>query len=128
MAGVILAHAVEIMARPWRWGEADCCTAACDVFARLHGVDPMAPLRGRYGDRQGAFRLIKGLGGWVPMATSLAASAGLRAGRGEAGEIGVAALPDGGHALVVCVAPGSWAGKTLCGLATVAQVERCWRA
>lgn len=42
------------MLRPWKWGEADCCTSACDAFLALWGVDPMAELRGAYTTEAGA--------------------------------------------------------------------------
>lgn len=134
MAGVILATAVEVMARPWKWGEADCCTAASDVFLRLHGIDPMAPLRGSYSTAKGAARIILARGGFVEMAAGMASEAGLRGGIGEPGEVGVAenrrafgGERSGTYSLVICVAPGVWAGKTEAGLRTVHEVVGCWR-
>tara|TARA_R100001244_G_scaffold2541_7_gene3981 strand:- start:607 stop:993 length:387 start_codon:yes stop_codon:yes gene_type:complete len=127
MAGIVLARAIDVMDRPWEWGKADCCTAACDVFRALHGIDPMASLRGRYMTRREAHRIIRDMGGFVAMAETLAASAGLSAGHGEPGEIGVAEH-DGGLALVIAVGPGAWAGKTLTGMTTVPEALEFWRA
>ncbi|MEC9433867.1 MAG: hypothetical protein VYD87_13270 [Pseudomonadota bacterium] len=126
MAGVALAAVADVMSRPWAWGQADCCTAACDVFARLHGVDPMASLRGGYATRREAMRIIRSRGGWERMAAELAAAAGLRGGAGEPGEIGVT-LNGARGSLVICVAPGQWAGKTASGFSTVRAVSGCWR-
>lgn len=127
MAGIVLARAIDVMDRPWKWGEADCCTAACDVFRALHDIDPMAPLRGRYRTMREAHRIIRDMGGFVAMAKSLAASAGLSAGTGEPGEIGVAEH-DGGLALVIAIGPRAWAGKTLTGMTTVHEAVVMWRA
>jgi len=127
VAPSIMARALAVMDRPWSWGEADCCTAACDVFLGLHGVDPMASLRGRYRSRIGAGRIIRRAGGFVAMAEGLAQAARLGPSFGDPGDIGVAAMPDG-HALVICVASGQWAGKTVTGMTTVQDVVRCWRA
>lgn len=119
--------ALDVMDRPWDWGAADCCTAACDVFQRLHGVDPMASLRGRYTTRQGASRIIASYGGFLAMAEALALGSRLSPSFGDLGDIGVIEM-DTGPALAVCVGADQWAGKTLTGLVTVASVIRCWRA
>ena len=67
----VLRLSMRIMGRSWVWGEADCCTAACDVFQALHGVDPMASLRGVYRTKIGAQRAIVARGGWMAMAEAL---------------------------------------------------------
>jgi hypothetical protein len=121
-----MAVCMEVMDRPWEWGAADCCTAACDVFLRLYGVDPMAPLRGRYSTRLGAMRLIAREGGMLAMAEGLAARAGLVASDGRAGDIGVVAF-GGQLALGICTGP-VWQGKSERGMAPVHQFVRAWRA
>ena len=124
--------AVErIMAARWKWGRSDCCTAASDVFSALHAVDPMAPVRGSYDCAIGAARLIRDWGGFTAMADALAAGAGLRAGNGQPGEIGlsasgVASGPER-RALLICIQPGAWAGKTEDGFMVLTTAERCWR-
>ena len=121
MAEVMVVVA-EVMLRRWKWGEADCCTSACDVFLRLHGVDPMEPLRGAYSSRTGADLLIDGGGGMEALAVSLARLAGLREGIGGAGEIGV------GEARCFLIGTGEgWVGKTANGFATVPRAVRSWR-
>jgi len=116
-----MAAVLDVMAGPWVWGVSDCCSAACDVFARLHGIDPMAPLRGRFASRAEALRLIRSAGGWRPMCADLAARAGLRAGIGGAGELGL--VRGGGRlSLAVGVGHGMWAGRVDGGFATTAGV------
>lgn len=117
-----MAVVADVMSRPWKWGEADCCTSACDVFQRLHGIDPMEPIRGSYSSRAEADLLIDGGGGMEALAAVLARQAGLREGIGGAGEIGV------GEARCFLIATGSgWVGKTANGFATVARAVRSWR-
>ena len=122
-----LAAVVEAMDREWRWGVCDCCTAACDAFAALHGIDPMAPLRGRYDTALGAARIIRAHGGPLAMAEHLAGLAGLRPGIGLRGEVGVVSGEGLRMALALCLGPQSWAAKTARGFATVHHVERFWR-
>ena len=122
----VLAAALEVMDRPWRWGGADCCTAACDVFAALHGIDPMLPLRGRYASRAGALRLIAAWGGWLAMGDGLAERAGLvRADHGQPGDIGIIRDARGALALGICTERG-WAGKNNSGLSLGLQPIRIW--
>lgn len=128
----VMAEVDRVMSAHWDWGRADCCTAACDVFLALHGVDPMQPLRNQYASALGAARLIRSWGGFCGMAASLASISGLRVGQGSPGDIGVspAGTGDGleGRSLLICVEAGAWAGKTLTGFAIVPTAERCWHA
>ncbi len=136
MAGNLTSDAVmdavdRIMSARWVWGMADCCTSACDVFRVLHGIDPMGPVRG-YADAMGAARLIKSYGGFLPMADALAGAAGLSTSDGVPGDIGVSSIgaaegPER-RALLICIGPGAWAGKTELGYAIIGNAERCWRA
>ena len=116
---------LAVMTRRWEWGVADCCTAPCDVFARLHGVDPMASLRGVYSSRSSAEIVITGMGGMVAMAERLAARAGLRDGIGGEGEIGVSGERPEGRVLCICVGD-AWAAKTARGFALIRGVDRAW--
>jgi len=122
-----MAVCLDVMDRPWRWGAADCCTAACDVFLRVHGVDPMEPLRGRYSTRLGAMRHIAQEGGFLAMGNRLADRAGLvRVDDARPGDIGVIRDGSGVLALGICTEAG-WVGKSERGLAS-AQMVRAWRA
>lgn len=126
-----MAEVDRIMSAAWAWGTADCCTSACDVFAALHGRDPMEPVRGQYVNAKGAARLIRDWGGFAAMAASLAWMQGLIASDGAAGDIGLspagAAEGPERRALLVCVDRGVWAGKTEVGFAILPAAERCWR-
>lgn len=117
--------ALEVMDRPWEWGVADCCTSACDVFWRLHGIDPMASLRGRYSTEKGAARIIRRRGGFLNMARGLAAEAGLQESGAVPGAIGVVVVQDSA-ALVICSGPRLWHAKTLTGITTVPEVVEAW--
>ena len=126
--GPVMGVCMEVMDRPWQWGAADCCTAACDVFLRLYGIDPMTPLRGRYSSRVGALRMIAQEGGWLKMTDSLAARSGLvHVPSEDPGNIGIVRTAEGDLALGICVSPSVWVGKSERGLATVPKVLRIWR-
>ena len=126
MASLILGHVLEVMDRPWKWGEADCCTAACDVFHRLTGIDPMANLRGRYRTAIGARRMIRNFGGMAALASTQATRYGLHELAAPVpGAIGVVDT-DAGDVLAVCISPGVWAAKTTHGFTSVSAVRRFW--
>ncbi|MCA2014376.1 hypothetical protein LCM17_22995 [Cereibacter sphaeroides] len=113
----VVAEAVDaVMHGPWVWGAADCCTSACDVFQRLHGIDPMAPLRGRYASEAEALALVRSFGGWRRMFRTLAAAAGLKPGVGAPGEVGL--VRETGYSLAIGIGGGMWAGRIDGGYAT----------
>lgn len=117
----LVGEAVDaVMHGPWVWGSADCCTSACDVFQRLHGIDPMKPLRGRYASEAEAQALIRSFGGWRRMFRTLGAQAGLRAGVGAAGEIGL--VREAGYSLAIGIGHGMWAGRINGGYATTSNM------
>lgn len=119
------AAVVDLMAGPLVWGVSDCSAAACDVFARLHGVDPLAPVRGAYATEAGAARLIRRHGGWLALADRLARLAGLVPGVGAAGEIGL--IAQGARlSLGIALGGGLWAGRIDGGYATTSGAKRSW--
>lgn len=131
MAGVtgeaVLAAAERVMLRDFAWAECDCCTAACDVFRALHGVDPMQAHRAAYSNALGAARLVARHGGWIAFTDALARAAGLvSVDRPQAGDIGLVIAGDR-HSLAVCAGPGFWAAKTMRGFGIVPAAERAWR-
>ncbi|AOF91407.1 hypothetical protein [Sinorhizobium sp. RAC02] len=137
MAGDLTPDAVmeaveRIMSVRSEWGSTDCCFAACDVFADLHGIDPMAPVRGSYVDVIGAARLLKNYGGFASMAVALAGAAGLIVSDGRTGDIGLSSAGVGmgpeRRCLLICAKPGVWAGKTELGYGIIRNAERSWRA
>lgn len=135
MAGELTPSAVmaavdDIMCQPWAWGAADCCTAACDVFMALHGVDPMALLRGRYSSRAEAARIVSSAGGFPALAEHMARRSGLVPVMAVPGAIGISHAGDakgpGRRAMMICIQPGIWAGKTADGYAMRPRAEWGW--
>jgi hypothetical protein len=58
--GVLLAEFIEVRrARPFAWGDHDCCLMAADWVAQVSGRIHGATLRGRYSDAAGALRLAQ---------------------------------------------------------------------
>lgn len=110
---------------PWRWGVADCCTAACNAFFAFNGIDPMKELRGKYDCRKTAQSEIAARGGFIRMCEELASSSGLIPGCGASNEIGVVQTPYG-LALSFCVAPKVWAVKSHRGFILQPDFERSW--
>jgi hypothetical protein len=121
---MVMAHVLDVYDAPFEWGVSDCCTSACDVFARLHGIDPMAPLRGRYASQAQAHDLIRARGGWRRMFTRLTGAAGLVAGRGDAGELGLIRSAEG-FTLGIGTGGGLWAVKMDGGFQTVPGAILC---
>lgn len=120
----VMAEVERIMSQPFEWGPCDCCSAACDTFSALWGIDPMAPVRG-YGGAGGAARLMRAEGGLPQLAARLAAEAGLVPGHAPGG-FGLAAI-DGRASLLICIQPGLWAGKSMRGFALLRAAEQGWR-
>jgi hypothetical protein len=124
--------ALVAMDGPVVWGRRDCCTAACDVFAALTGVDPMLPLRGRYASAIEAGRIVRQAGGFRALAGRLAAVAGLALVPVAAGGLALSrpglALGPERRALLVCLGPGAWAAKGSDGMVLLdnAAVEVAW--
>jgi hypothetical protein len=85
-----------------------------------------------YSTAREAQAIISAHGGLLGYADHLAGRAGLVAGVGAAGEIGIsrhgAAIGFSGRCLVVCIGPGMWAAKTSTGFATLKEVEKSWQA
>lgn len=126
----VMAEVERVMGVRWRWGSADCCTASCDVFSALYGIDPMMSVRGTYDSAVSAARLITRWGGFAEMAEALAQSARLSVSAGRSGDIGLSSPGDAGgpdgRALLICIQPGAWAGKSDLGFTILPNAERCW--
>lgn len=121
-----LAAVMDAYDAPFGYGAADCCTAACAAFARLHGIDPMEPMRGGYTSGRGATRLIGRQGGWAAMTARLAQAAGLRECDPVPGALVLTRLHDGRQALGLALAPAQIAVKTKTGFETVAEHDVAW--
>ncbi|WJS86697.1 hypothetical protein [Paracoccus sp. TOH] len=129
MAGTItpdrvIAEVERIMSRPFEWGPCDCCSAACDVFAALWGLDPMAAVRG-YRGPIGAVRMMRRAGGLPALAEGLAARAGFVTGHAIGG-LALARGRAGRRSLLICITPGIWAGKSKYGFAILRNADRGW--
>ncbi len=73
-------YLVETRARAFRWGEWDCCLAACSAIEAMTGIDPGAAFRGAYSTEQGAARamLRSGAGGVAETAAAVCEALGFR--------------------------------------------------
>lgn len=125
----VLRQAGYVMDARFIWSKRDCCTAACDLFYRLHGLDPMASLRGAYTTRREAEAIISQSGGLVRLARGLAAKSGLQAIPPDAAEPGDIGVIDNAElrALVISIGYGAWVGKAPRGRAIVLEgIEGAW--
>ncbi len=121
-----MAEVERVMLRPFEWGPCDCCSAACAVFHALWGIDPMAPFRG-YRGALSAARLMRRHGGLEVMAGMMADRAGLIPGHRIGGlAISPAALRH--RAILICIEPGLWAGKSKHGFAMLRAAAKGWHA
>ena len=118
----VLAEVEAVMSRPFVWGACDCVSAACDVFLRLWGLDPLSPWRGLE-SRAAVVRAIRAEGGTD--AALMRLTAGLRPGHAIGGLAVTATAP---RSLLICIQPGLWAGKTIRGFALLRAAERGWHA
>ncbi len=100
-------------ARPFAWGECDCCTWACDWVLQRRGVDPAAEWRGRYRTRRGAMRNVRP--GFLLVVAGAMAKAGLKTTDDPTpGDVGVVMTPQG--ASLAIKTPTGWAGKAEAGI------------
>lgn len=107
------------MSRPFVWGRCDCATAACDVYAALHGIDPLRAFRGAYRSRAEAEAFAAGHGGMAALFARLMTASGAVQRDPLPGDL--ALTPEGSfayQAVLVCVAPGVFASKGLRGMWT----------
>lgn len=99
------------MATPFSSGGCDCCLWACDWVLARRGVDPAAPLRGRYRSQAGARRIIAGYGGLEALARSFMASAGLSVTTTPvAGDVGLV-IDAAGQQVLAIRTRSHWAAK-----------------
>lgn len=112
----------------FRWGVRDCSTAACDAFAELWGVDPLAPHRDRYRTRAEAKALIAEHGGELRLAGATCRAAGLVHRWPEetrAGDLALLHLHDR-KVLGLAIGDGWFAAKAPGGRAAVRSAIGCW--
>ena len=89
--------------RPYTWGVHDCCMFTCDAVWAITGTDPAAPFRGRYADRNSAYRELRrfGGGGLRETAEKIADAHGCPKIRVENAQRGDVVLMDGGGGLTL---------------------------
>ena len=108
------------MAKPFVWGQDDCCSFVCDLVLAQTGKDFMAPLRGTYDSEQGTLLVMKTYGGGlVETAIALAKLANLKPANWPwAGDlIGVVAASNG--PMLAVFFEGAWLVRTISGSARV---------
>jgi hypothetical protein len=114
--------------RGWKWGEADCCTSACNAFRDLWGVDPMAPIRGGWTNATEAADVMKSAGGLLNLAIRLAAEADLSHRMPAVAREGDIVLMNMGRGpgLGIALGGGRFAGKTVRGFTVVNRAQSAW--
>lgn len=123
MAAELIDAIERRFARPFVWGGADCCLAACNVLVDLGFPDPAAAYRGRYSDEDGA-RAAMGPRGVEGVAEAECARLGWAELDPEKAcplDVGVVA-----NSLALRM-DGVWAVKSEDGLALKHRVRRAWR-
>jgi hypothetical protein len=113
--------ALHIAEQPWKWGESDCCTFACDVFREVYGIDPMADIRGTYNSALSAARLIESRGGMDINVRKTLRDAGLVPCEPREGALGVVTDTGGAKVAAICAAPGVWLARTATGISSRVQ-------
>jgi len=110
------------MSRPFVWGCCDCATAACDVYAALHGVDPLTAFRGAYSSRAEAKAFADSHGGMRALFARLMAATGAVRRDPRPGDLALS-LGFAEQCVVICVAPGVFMSKGLRGVWTSHAAE-----
>lgn len=122
----VMAEIERVMSRPFAWGPCDCCSAACGVFHALWGIDPMASVEDYQGPLQAA-RLMRRYGGLENLSDILTSAAGLQSGHAIGG-LAITPATSRHRAILICIQPGLWAGKSKSGFAIVHAAEKGWHA
>lgn len=102
---------------PFAWGARDCALTMADWCRAEAGIDPAAPLRGRYRTARGASRHARRRGGLEALGRTLMAEAGFALTDVPApGDVGIVRHPAAGPAFAIRCALG-WAVKAPAGIA-----------
>lgn len=109
---------LRAMARAdFAWGACDCALTMADWCRRVRGIDPAAPLRGRYSTARGALRTVRRRGGFEAVVRALMADAGFATTDApRPGDVGLVEHPVAGPACAIRCALG-WAVKSHAGVA-----------
>ena len=110
-------HLVIGAGAPFAWNIHDCAMWAADWVRARRGVDPAAPLRGRYRTAIGAARHIRRGGGIEAVGRALLSTAGLVETAAPCpGDVGLVRDPEAGP-LFAILTPLGWAAKAPAGIA-----------
>jgi hypothetical protein len=116
----------SVMLRPWDWPRGHHCLGdAAAIVVAMGGPDVMARLRGQYRSALGALRIVRRAGGLADLLAAECRAAGMRLGAAVPGALATTkgqATP----AVVVCIEPGQWVGKTRDGYAVVSANLEGW--
>lgn len=115
--------ALRVAELPWVWGRNDCCTFACDVFAEVYGIDPMADIRGTYDSAITAARLVVQRGGMDTNVRKTLRDAGLVPCSPREGALGVVTDTGGRKAAAICAGSGLWLARTTNGMSSRATAS-----
>lgn len=106
---------------PFVWGERDCCLWACDWIRARRGVDPAAPLRGRYSTGAGALRHLERGGGFELLVRRRFAIAGLlETASPKPGDVGMIETETGMRLALAIKTASGWAAKASAGVTVAA--------
>lgn len=114
------------MRHPFKWGLRTDCTAACEAFKTLHGIDPLGVCLDAYSTALGAARILKRAGGYLAWCRAT-----FDLPKTTAAQVGDLALIESadtfGAALALCIQPGEYATKTERGMViTTAEIQGAW--
>lgn len=114
---VLVRYLREAAGRPFAWGSLDCSLFMAGWVLARTGIDPAAPLRGRYATERGALRHVRRLGGFEAMGRLLMAAAGFATTLEPVpGDVGLIEHPRGGPTFAILTDLG-WVAKSPGGVA-----------
>lgn len=119
--------------RPFKWGEFDCCLAACDLIRFLTGIDPAEKFRGTYSDELGAKKHIGDFGSVGELAVEVLGSYGFEElelpKTAQRGDIALISTPEYGETLGFVSTSGRIAAPGARGLVfyPITEILRGWK-
>ena len=111
----------DAAARPFVWGQCDCCLFAADWVQAKTGIDPASAMRGEYHSELGAREIIQSAGSLRELVGhNLNAEGFFEAHVPQEGDIGLLRLPIHGETVGIRTSIGRWAFKTKRGIFSAA--------
>lgn len=115
-------------ARPFRYGEWDCCVLAADWVLACTGADVMAPWRGTYRDKRSAVRILARLGGLHRTGGHVMLGEPIPALQARRGDVVLREDPALGPALGICLgARAAFPGPSGLVFRPVKECRQAWR-